>query len=62
VFVNRVLKRIFEPKRDEVMGEQRKLHNEALRDLFSSLSKIRMIKLRMGWAGYVAQTGEKRNT
>jgi hypothetical protein len=44
VFENRVLKRIFGPKRDEVTGEWRKLHNEELRDLYSSLSIIRIIK------------------
>jgi hypothetical protein len=51
VFENRVLRRIFGPKRDEVTGEWRKLHNEELRDLYSSLSKIRIIKSRrMRWA------------
>jgi hypothetical protein len=44
VFENRVLRRIFEPKRDEVTGEWRKLHNEELRDLYSSPSIIRIIK------------------
>jgi hypothetical protein len=46
VFENRVLRRIFEPKRDEVTGEWRKLHNEELRDLYSSPSIIRIIKSR----------------
>jgi hypothetical protein len=60
VFENRVLRRIFGLKTDEVTGEWRKLHNEELRDLYSSPSKIRMIKLRrMRWAGHVAQMGEK---
>jgi hypothetical protein len=46
VFVNKVLRRIFGPKRDEVMGEWRKLHNKELHDLYSSPSIIRIIKLR----------------
>jgi hypothetical protein len=46
VFENRVLRRIFGPKRDEVMGEWRKLHNEELRQLYSSQSIIRIIKSR----------------
>jgi hypothetical protein len=46
VFENKVLRRIFGPKRDEVMGGWRKLHNEELRDLYSSPSIIRIIKLR----------------
>jgi hypothetical protein len=55
VFENRVLRRIFGPKRDELMGEWRKLHNEELRDLYSSPSKIRIIKSRrMRWADHVA--------
>jgi hypothetical protein len=62
VFENRMLRRIFGPKRDEVMGEWRKLHNEELRDLYSSPSIIRIITLRRTrWAGHVAQMGEKRN-
>jgi hypothetical protein len=53
---NRVLRRIFGPKRDEVTGEWKKLHNEELHNLYSSLNIIRMIKTRrMRWAGHVAR-------
>jgi hypothetical protein len=62
VFENRVLRRIFGPKRDEVSGEWRKLHNEELRDLYSSPSISRIIKSRrMRWADHVARMVEKRN-
>jgi hypothetical protein len=61
VFDNRVLRKIFGPKRDEVVGERRKLHNEELRDLYSSPNVSRIIKSRMRWAGHVARIGEKRN-
>jgi hypothetical protein len=61
VFENRVLRRLFGPKRDEVTGEWRKLHNEELRDLYSSPSIIRITKSRtMRWAGHIARMGEKR--
>jgi hypothetical protein len=62
VFENRVLRRIFEPRRDEVTGDWRKLHNEELHNLYSSPNIIRMMKsMRMRWAGHVAQMGETRN-
>jgi hypothetical protein len=59
---NRMLRRIFGPKRNGVKGGWRKLHNEEFRNLYFSLNIIRIIKLRrMRWAGHVAQIGEKRN-
>jgi hypothetical protein len=62
VFENKVLRRIFGPKRDEVTGELRKLHNEELRDLYSSPSIIQIIKSRrMSWAGHVARMRAKNN-
>jgi hypothetical protein len=51
------------PKKDEVMGGWRKLHNEELHDLYYSPSIIRIIKSsRMGWMGHIARMGEKRNS
>jgi hypothetical protein len=62
VFENRVLRRIFGPRRDEVTADWRKLHNEELHNLYSSSNIIRIIKSRkMRWAGHVAQMGETRN-
>jgi hypothetical protein len=56
VFENWVLRRIFGQKRDKVTGEWRKLHNEELHDLYSSPSRIRIIKSRrMRWAGHIAR-------
>jgi hypothetical protein len=61
VFENRVLRRVFGPKRDEVTGEWRKLHNEELNDLYSLPNIVRVVKSRrMRWAGHVAHMGEER--
>ena len=56
-----VLKKIFGPKRDDVTGDWRKLHNEELNDLYSSLSTVRGIKSRMSWAEHVARMGGKES-
>jgi len=61
VFENMVLRRIFGPRRDEVMGEWRQLHNEELNDLYSSPNIVWVIKSRrIRWAGHVAHMGEGR--
>jgi len=61
VFENRVLRRTFGLKRDEVRGEWRKLHNEELNDLYSLPNIVRLIKSRrMRWAGHVERVGDRR--
>jgi len=61
VFENRVLRKIFGPKKDEVTGEWRKLHNEELNDLYASPNIVRVTKSRRtGWAEQVARMGEGR--
>jgi len=61
VFENMVLRRIFGPRRDEVTGEWRRLHNEELNDLYSSPNSVQVIKsIRMIWAGHVARMGEEK--
>ena len=61
VFENRVLRRVFGPKRDEATGEWRKLHNEEPNDLYSLPNIVRVVKSRrMRWAGHVARMGEDR--
>ena len=60
VFENRVLRRIFGPRRDEATGEWRKLHNEQLNDLYSSPNIVWVItSRRMRWVGHVARMGER---
>jgi transcription termination factor 2 len=61
VFENRLLRRVFGPKRDVVTRDWRKLHNEELNDLYSLPSIVRVVKSRrMRWAGHVARMGENR--
>jgi hypothetical protein len=60
VFENRMLRRIFGLKRDEVTGGWRKLHNEELHGLYSSPGIVRVIKTGMRWAGHVSHMGEVR--
>ena len=61
LFENKVLRRIFGSKRDEVTGKWRKLHNDNLKELYSSSNIVRVIKSRtMRWAGRVARMGDRR--
>ena len=61
MFGNRVLRRIFGPKKDEVTSEWRQLHNEEVNDLYSSANTVRGITSRkMRWAGHVALMGDRR--
>jgi hypothetical protein len=61
VFENRVLREVFGPKRDEVTGEWRQLHNEELNDMYSLPNIVRMVKSRrIRWARHVARMGEDR--
>jgi hypothetical protein len=61
LFENRVLRRIFGPKKDEVKGKWRRLHNEELYALYNSPNNIRVVESsRLKWAGHVARMGERR--
>ena len=62
MFENKVLRRIFGPRRDEVTGGWRRLHNEKINDLYCSTNIVRVIKWRgMRWAGHVALMGEEKS-
>jgi len=61
VFENMMLRRTFGPRRDEVTGEWKRLHNEELNNLYFSTNNVRVIKSRrMRWAGHLARVGEER--
>ena len=60
VFENRVLRRIFGPRRDEVIGEWREIDNEKLNGMYCSPNSVRMIKSRMRWVWHIARMGERR--
>jgi hypothetical protein len=63
VFENRVMRRIFGPKRNEVTADWKKLHNEELNDLYSSPNIVRVImSRRMRWVGHIARMGKRRGT
>jgi len=63
VFENKVLRGVFGPKRDEVTGEWRNLHNEELSDLYSVSDIVRVVKSRrMKWAGHVARMGQENGS
>jgi hypothetical protein len=60
VFENRVLRRIFGPKRDEVSGERRRLHNEELYAVYSSPNSILIKSRRLRWVGHAERMGDRR--
>ena len=60
MFENRVLRRIFGPRRDEVIGEWREIDNEKLNGMYCSPNSVRMIKSRMRWVWHIARMGERR--
>jgi hypothetical protein len=62
MFENRVLRRIFGPRRNQLTGEWKKIHNEELSDLYPSPNMVRVIKSRrMKWTGYLAHMDERRD-